>query len=127
MRIGFIDADITWRKQPKDPDKKVVRKANTPLAQIMGEARRAGHTVEWFETMGGHYDKVFISKSLISTPDYSREVIDADKVAFLGSGWKRKRKDTAVRCSHPKAEHIDEARLLGINPDYSLYPENLRP
>lgn len=77
--------------------------------------------------MGGHYDKVFISKSLISTPDYSREVIDADKVAFLGSGWKRKRKDTAVRCSHPKAEYIDEARLSGINPDYSLYPENLRP
>lgn len=93
---------------------------NIPLMKISAYYKAKGDHVEWYDPMfSPHMDKVYVSKVFSFSPDFEY-IIDADEVAYGGSGYcislingkevfdKSKDKDLP-----PEIEHIF--------PDYSLY------
>lgn len=117
MKIGLIDVD--GHNYP-----------NLALMKISAFHKMIGNDVEWFESINGYYDIVYMSKIFSFTPDYE-QVIDAGKIWYGGSGYCIKvidGKEAWVEPEHyaytkygysPKlAEHIEH-----IYPDYSLYPD----
>ena len=97
MKIGLIDVD--GHHFP-----------NLALMKLAAWHKRRGDTVEWYEPLiGGHYDKVYMSKVFTFTDDYMYPV-NADQIEKGGTGYKMYDKDLP--------EEIESTF-----PDYSIYPE----
>ena len=110
MRIGLIDCD---EKNIKNPF------PNLALMKLSAWHKKNGDSVEWYDTLAGHFDKVYVSKVFSFSPDYPY-FINADVVEYGGSGFAihmegnkevyDKSKDKPLPC---EIEHI--------YPDYSIY------
>lgn len=106
MRIGLIDVD--GHNFP-----------NIPLMKISAWHKKRGDTVEWYEPILGHFDKVYMSKVFSFSPDYEY-CVDADEIIKGGSGYcisLVKGKEV-----YDKSKDIDlPPEIEHIYPDYSLY------
>lgn len=98
MRIGLIDVD--GHNFP-----------NLPLIKLSAYHKTQNDTVEWFEPIYGHYDKVYMSKIFSFTRDYEY-YIDADDVIKGGTGY------DYPNGGEPLPEEIEH-----IYPDYTIYPQ----
>ena len=80
MRIGLIDVDAFYRKEPKFP--------NLALMRISAWHKAQGDEVEWWWTDLIHYDVVYMSKVFSDTysPDVP-EPMNADRVVKGGTGY----------------------------------------
>lgn len=108
VRIGLVDVD--GHNFP-----------NLALMKISAWHKRNGDTVEWYDPLlGGHYDKVYMSKVFSFTPDYPY-FINADEVEKGGSGY-------CITVGEDGKEHFDKTKDRHLPdevehsyPDYSLY------
>lgn len=96
MKIGLIDVD--GHNFP-----------NLALMKLSAYHKANGDTVDWYEPLFGHYDKVYMSKVFTFTPDYEY-FIDADDVIKGGTGYKLYDKVLP--------EEVDRTF-----PDYTIYPQ----
>lgn len=96
MKIGLIDVD--GHNFP-----------NLALMKLSAYHKANGDTVDWYEPLFGHYDKVYMSKVFTFTPDYEY-FIDADEVVKGGTGYKLYDKVLP--------EEVDRTF-----PDYTIYPQ----
>lgn len=96
MKIGLIDVD--GHNFP-----------NLALMKLSAYHKANGDTVDWYEPLFGHYDKVYMSKVFTFTPDYEY-FIDADEVIKGGTGYKLYDKVLP--------EEVDRTF-----PDYTIYPQ----
>lgn len=86
-----------------------------------------GDDVEWYNALF-HYDIVYISKVFSTTPN-NKEVINADKIIYGGSGWCIQLQDGVEVWKVPEnilipgkfSTRLPE-EVEHIMPDYSLYP-----
>lgn len=109
MRIGLIDVDSKGFP-------------NIALMKISAYHKLNGDSVEWYNTFGERYDRVYISKVFSFTPDHDY-CVNADEVVFGGTGY-------AIRLQDGK-EIFDKSKdsplpieVEHIYPDYSLYNIN---
>lgn len=96
MKIGLIDVD--GHNFP-----------NLALMKLSAYHKANGDTVDWYEPLFGHYDKVYMSKVFTFTSDYEY-FIDADEVIKGGTGYKLYDKVLP--------EEVDRTF-----PDYTIYPQ----
>lgn len=96
MRIGLIDVD-GHNGFP-----------NLALMRISAYHKACGDDVEWWMGLGGHYDRVYMSKVFTFTPD-EESIIDADEIVRGGTGYKD------YSALPPEIEATE--------PDYSIYPQ----
>lgn len=96
MKIGLIDVD--GHNFP-----------NLALMKLSAYHKANGDTVDWYEPLFGHYDKVYMSKVFTFTPDYEY-FIDADEVVKGGTGYKL----------YDKVLPKEVDRTF---PDYTIYPQ----
>lgn len=96
MKIGLIDVD--GHNFP-----------NLALMKLSAYHKASGDTVDWYEPLFGHYDKVYMSKVFTFTSDYEY-FIDADEVIKGGTGYKLYDKVLP--------EEVDRTF-----PDYTIYPQ----
>ena len=109
MRIGLIDVDS--KSFP-----------NIALMKISAYHKQNGDSVEWYNTFGERYDRVYVSKVFSFTPDHDY-CVNADEVVFGGTGY-------AIRLQDGK-EIFDKSKDASLPfeiehtyPDYSLYNIN---
>lgn len=135
MKIGLIDADLTWRPHANGRrygKSKADIYPNLALMKISAYHKLKGDTVNWYEGILEHYDRVYISKVFSDTITV-REIINADEVYFGGSGFHISVKNgreiyhpfpdadrLAPKNWQPKVNLPEGAEH--IMPDYSLYP-----
>lgn len=105
MKIGLIDVD--GHNFP-----------NLPLMKISAWHKQQGDTVEWYEPLlGGHYDRVYMSKVFGFTQDYEWPV-HADEVIKGGTGYN-------IRIVDGKEVYTKDKPLLypieHMYPDYEIY------
>ncbi len=113
MKIGLIDVDNYERLNDCFP--------NLCLMKISAWHKDKGDQVEWYQPMlGGHYDKVYMSKVFSFTEDYPY-YINADEVQKGGSGY-------CISVGEDGREHFDGSKdkalpheIEHMYPDYSLY------
>lgn len=105
MRIGMIDVDGFGTKRNCGGGVY----PNLAICKLTAWHRSHGDHVEWYDALlGGHYDKVYVSKIFVFTPDYPY-AIHADAVEYGGTGYD-------IKKVLPK--DVDD-----MQPDYSLYPD----
>ena len=110
MKIGLIDVDS-------------YNYPNIPLMKISAYHKNKGDQVEWYEPLlGGHYDKVYVSKVFSFSPDYPF-YIDADEVQYGGSGYCIETVDGKESYNKNKETALPY-EIEHTYPDYSLYPEH---
>lgn len=108
MKIGLIDVD--GHNFP-----------NIPLMKISAWHKKQNDTVGWYDAMlGGHYDKVYMSKIFSFSSDYEY-FIDADEVIKGGSGYCIELKDGKEVYNKSKDINLSN-QIEHIYPDYSIYP-----
>lgn len=115
MRIGLIDCE---REMNKNKGKEF---PNLPLMKISAWHKQRGDTTEFYQPLlGGHYDKVYVSKVFSFTPDYPY-YIDADEIQYGGSGF-------AIKLNEEGREVYDKTidkplpdEIESMYPDYELY------
>lgn len=105
MKIGLIDVD--GHNFP-----------NLALMKLSAWHKQQGDRVEWYEPLlGGHYDKVYMSKVFSFTPDYEYPV-NADQVVKGGTGYN-------IQLVDGKEVYTKDKELIypveHIMPDYSIY------
>ena len=106
MRVGVIDVD--GHNYP-----------NLPLMKLSAWHKSVGDTVEWYEPIMGHFDRVYMSKVFSFTPDYEW-CIDADEIIKGGSGY-------CIVTENGKEKYLQEndkplpPEIEHIYPDYGLY------
>lgn len=105
MKIGLIDVD--GHNYP-----------NLALMKLSAWHKQQGDTVEWYEPLlGGHYDKVYMSKVFSFTDDYEYP-INADKIVKGGTGYN-------IKLVDGKEVYTPDKPLIypieHIMPDYSIY------
>ena len=105
MKIGLVDVD--GHNFP-----------NLVLMKLSAWHKRHGDTVEWYEPLlGGHYNKVYMSKVFSFTDDYEYPV-HADEVVKGGTGYN-------IKLVDGKEVYTKDTELPyeieHIMPDYSLY------
>ena len=115
MKIGLIDVDAFYRKEPKFP--------NLALMRISAYHKAKGDEVEWWWTDLIHYDIVYMSK--VFSDAYSPDVpepMNADRVVKGGTGY-------AISLVGG-VETFDKSRhstlpdeIEHMFPDYSIYPQ----
>lgn len=116
MKIGLIDVDNRDKLDNCFP--------NLVLMKLSAFHKNQGDQVEWYRPLlGGHYDRVYLSKVFSFSPDYEY-YIDADEIIKGGSGYSIKLVDgkevydkSLDKDLPPEIEHIF--------PDYSLYFNDL--
>lgn len=124
MKIGLIDADMSWRKKRASRWGKQKSRIfpNLALMKLSAWHKAQGDEVSWY--MGVEwYDVVYISKVFSDTPE-SRECIQASKVIRGGSGYCIKLVDGREVWQEPKDAnfmHTLPYEVEHIMPDYSLY------
>lgn len=107
----MIDCD---KKNQKNPF------PNLALMKLSAWHKKQGDIVEWYEPlMGGHYDKVYVSKVFSFSPDYEY-YIDADEVEYGGSGFAISMIDGKEIYDKSKDKSLPY-EVEHIMPDYSLY------
>lgn len=115
MKIGLIDCEREANlKNNKNPW------PNLPLMKLSAWHKLQGDTTEFYDPlMGGHYDKVYVSKVFSFTPDYPY-YINADDVQYGGSGFaisiKEGREVYNKDLDSPLPSEVEH-----IYPDYDLY------
>lgn len=104
MRIGLVDVD--GHNYP-----------NLPLMKISAWHKAQGDSVEWYEPIMGHFDRVYMSKVFSFTPDYPW-CIDADEVIQGGTGY-------AIHVENGREcfgeDHDLPQEIEHMYPDYALY------
>lgn len=105
MKIGLIDVD--GHNFP-----------NLPLMKLAAWHKQQGDSVEWYEPLlGGHYDRVYMSKVFGFTQDYEWPV-HADEVIKGGTGYN-------IRIVDGKEVYTKDKPLLypieHMYPDYEIY------
>ena len=107
MKIGLIDVD--GHNFP-----------NIALMKISAYHKSKGDSVEWYEPLlGGHYDKVYMSKVFSFSQDYMYD-IDADEIIKGGSGYCISLVNGKE--VYDKSKDIDlPDEIEHIYPDYELY------
>ena len=111
MRIGVIDVDQKNNKNPFP---------NLGLMKISAYHKQKGDTVEWYDALlGGHYDKVYVSKVFSFSPDYEYP-INADEIVKGGSGYAISIVDGKEVYDKTKDQSLPE-EIEHIYPDYDLY------
>lgn len=105
MKIGLIDVD--GHNFP-----------NLALMKLSAWHKQQGDTVEWYEPLlGGHYDKVYMSKVFSFTEDYEYP-INADQIVRGGTGYN-------IKLVDGKEVYTPDKPLIypieHIMPDYSIY------
>jgi len=103
MRIGLIDIDC----HAKDKKWGATIYPNLALCKISAYHKSIGDNVELAYPMGGHYDKLYMSKIFNFSKD-DDFFYDADEIVKGGTGYD-------IHKDLPK--HIDD-----MQPDYSIYP-----
>lgn len=93
MRIGLVDVDNT-------------RYPNLALGKIAAYHKLQGDSVEWADPMFGNYDKVFMSKVFVFSPDVA-DVYDCEII----------RGGTGYSLTKELPAEIDR-----MQPDYTIYP-----
>ena len=112
MKIGLIDVDS-------------YNYPNIPLMKISAYHKNKGDHVEWYEPLlGGHYDKVYVSKVFSFSPDYPY-CIDADEIQYGGSGYCIETINGKESYNKSKETTLPY-EIEHIYPDYSLYPEHTK-
>ena len=106
MRIGLVDVDS--HNFP-----------NLPLMKISAWHKAHGDSVEWYEPIMGHFDKVYLSKVFSFSPDYPW-IIDADEIIKGGSGYCINVVD-GKECWDNSKNNVLPDEIEHIYPDYSLY------
>lgn len=107
MKIGLIDVD--GHNYP-----------NLPLMKISAWHKGQGDQVEWYEPLiGGHYDKVYMSKVFSFTEDYLYP-INADEIVKGGSGYCIRLED-GKEVFDKKQDKPLPPPIEHIYPDYGLY------
>ena len=105
MKIGLIDVD--GHNFP-----------NLALMKLSAWHKANGDSVEWYEPLiGGHYDKVYMSKVFSFTDDYMYP-INADEVIMGGTGYNIQNIDGREQYTKDKDLPYE---VEHIYPDYSLY------
>ena len=107
-KIGLIDVD--GHNYP-----------NLPLMKISSYHKSIGDSVEWYNQLSGHMDKVYMSKVFSFTPDYKYK-IDADIIEKGGTGYAIHLEDGKEVYDKSKDKPLPY-EIEHIYPDYSLYPE----
>ena len=144
-KIGLIDADLMWGEHANGRrygKKKSDIFPNLATMKISAWHKANDDDVEWYNSMDGDYDKIYISKVFSSTP-MNREIFRAKEVIFGGSGWYINLVDGKEVWQRPtyldKKVQIDSIQkepwesewkfqnvlpydVEHIMPDYSLYP-----
>lgn len=113
MKIGLIDVDNRDNLNKCFP--------NIALMKISAWHKSKGDTVEWYDPLlGGHYNKVYMSKIFSFTPDYEY-FINADEIERGGSGYCISLVDGKEIFDKSKDKELPY-EIEHIYPDYSLYP-----
>lgn len=91
---------------------------NLALMKLSAWHKQQGDSVEWYEPLlGGHYDRVYMSKVFSFSQDYEYP-INADEVVKGGTGYN-------IRLMDGKEVYTKDKELLypieHIYPDYSIY------
>lgn len=111
MRIGFVDCDNKNTKKPFP---------NLCIMKLSAWHKQQGDTTEWYDPLlGGHYDKVYVSKVFSFSPDYEF-CIDADEVVYGGSGFAISMVDGREVYDKSKDPSLPE-EIEHMFPDYSIY------
>ena len=103
MRIGLIDVDGHGLKKARGE----TVYPNLALAKIAAYHKSLGDEVEWYDTMFGMYDIVYMSKVFSFSPDYPYEV-KANKVIRGGTGY--------------NMHTVLDKSIDDMQPDFSIYP-----
>lgn len=112
MRVGLIDVDNRERLHDCFP--------NIALMKISAWHKNQGDEVEWYDALlGGHYDKVYMSKVFSFSPDYEY-FINADEIIQGGSGYAIKLIDGLEVYDKSKDTKLP-TEIEHMMPDYSLY------
>lgn len=107
MKIGLIDVD--GHNFP-----------NIPLMKLSSWHKAQGDSVERYEPLiGGHYDRVYMSKVFSFTEDYQYP-INADEIIRGGSGYCIELVD-GKEVYHAENDHSLPSEVEHAFPDYSLY------
>lgn len=106
MRIGLIDVDSKGFP-------------NIALMKISAYHKQNGDSVEWYNTFGERYDRVYVSKVFSFTPDYDH-CVNADEVVFGGTGYAIRLQDGREIFDKSKDASLP-FEIEHIYPDYSLY------
>ena len=106
MRIGLIDVDSKGFP-------------NIALMKISAYHKQNGDSVEWYNTFGERYDRVYVSKVFSFTPDYDY-CVNADEVVFGGTGYAIRLQDGREIFDKSKDASLP-LEVEHIYPDYSLY------
>lgn len=115
MRIGLIDVDAFYKKEPKFP--------NLALMRISAYHKAQGDEVEWWWTDLIHYDIVYMSK--VFSDAYSPDVpepMNADKVIKGGTGYAISLVGGVETFDKSKHSELPE-EIESMFPDYSIYPQ----
>lgn len=111
MKVGLIDCD---NKNSKNPF------PNLALMKLSAWHKKQGDSVEWYDPLlGGHYDKVYVSKVFSFSPDYEY-FIDADEVIKGGSGFAISMVNGKEVYDKSKDKPLQE-EIEHSFPDYSIY------
>lgn len=91
---------------------------NLALMKISAWHKQQGDSVEWYEPLiGGHYDRVYMSKVFNFTQDYEYP-INADEIIKGGTGYN-------IQLIDGKEVYTKDKELIypieHIYPDYSIY------
>ena len=115
MKIGLIDVDAFYRKEPKFP--------NLALMRISAWHKAQGDDVEWWWSDLIHYDIVYMSKvfSDAYSPDIP-EPMNADKVIKGGTGYAISLVGGVETFDKSRHTTLPE-EIEKMFPDYSIYPQ----
>ena len=115
MRIGLIDVDAFYKKEPKFP--------NLALMRISAWHKAQGDDVEWWWTDLIHYDIVYMSK--VFSDAYSPDVpepMNADRVVKGGTGYAIYLENGIEVFDKDKNRTLPDY-MEKMFPDYSIYPQ----
>lgn len=112
MKIGLIDVDNYEKLNSCFP--------NLVLMKLSSWHKKQGDYVEWYDPLlGGHYDKVYMSKVFSFSQDYPY-FVDADIIEKGGSGYCISLVDGKEVFDKTKDKELPY-EIEHIMPDYSLY------
>ena len=132
MKIGLIDAELMWQHKWRGRYGKGKSDIfpNIPLMKLSTYHKQQQDTVEWYNPIGGTYDRVYVSKVFSSTP-ISNERINAKEVVLGGTGFQITLQNGREVFGEPflpkifrdyKFYYELDHRVEHSMPDYSLYP-----
>ena len=131
-KIGLIDAELMWQHKWRGRygNQKSDIFPNLPLMKLSTFHKSEGDQVEWYNPMGGTYDRVYVSKVFADTP-ISNERINAKQVILGGTGFQIRNINGREIFGEPNIPSIFKNYLFSYEldhkvehsmPDYSLYP-----